>query len=67
MMSREIVMVKLEPRATHFSCTRNLQLALHAFVLGRFFGARVILHHIPEAHHLIQLEAPHGLNLGKSR
>lgn len=50
--------------ATHFSCARNLQFTEHAFVFRRLFGARVVLHHIPEAHHPVQLEVAHRLNLG---
>lgn len=56
-------MVKSEYGATHFLGIRDLKFTSHAFVFRRFFCARIILNHIPKAHHLFKLEVAHRFDL----
>lgn len=49
--------------ATYFFWICNFKIASHALVLGGFFGARVVLHHIPKAHHFLELKVSHRLHL----
>lgn len=37
---------------------------LHTPVFRRFFTRRVVLDHVPETHHVVDVEIPKGLDLG---
>lgn len=62
---RLLCSIKNSTQHTRLTLTDDGELALHAAILRRLLGARVVLNDVPKSHHFVDLKVTHGLHLAR--